>query len=205
MSALEYHLFNTAVGRCGLVWGAGGIVGVQLPATRDDAAEAYLLRRYPAAREVVPPDAIRRVIDDIVALLDGERRDLSAAALDMTEVPSFHQRVYAVARGIRPGATLTYGEIAARLGDRNAAREVGEAMGRNPFPLIVPCHRVLAAGGKVGGFSAVGGVALKLRLLGIEGATVGETPSLFGDLPLAVGPRRRSGSRGGSPLGGGAA
>jgi methylated-DNA-[protein]-cysteine S-methyltransferase len=109
----------------------------------------------------------------------------------MEDVPPFHQRVYAVARTIPPGATLSYGEIAVRLGDRGAARDVGEALGQNPFPIIVPCHRVLAAGGKVGGFSASGGVATKLRLLDIEGAQVGEAPSLFERLPLAAPPRRR--------------
>jgi methylated-DNA-[protein]-cysteine S-methyltransferase len=105
-------------------------------------------------------------------------------------VPSFHQQVYAVARTIPPGATLSYGEIATRLGDRSAARDVGEAMGQNPFPVIVPCHRVVAAGGKVGGFSAAGGVTTKLRLLAIEGAQVGETPTLFDSLPLVARPRR---------------
>ena len=107
-------------------------------------------------------------------MLGGEARDLSAIALDMERVPPFHRRVYAVARTIPPGATLSYGEIAARLGDRGAARDVGEAMGQNPFPVIVPCHRVVAAGGRVGGFSATGGVTTKLRLLEIEGAQVGE-------------------------------
>jgi len=124
-------------------------------------------------------------------LLRGEKRDFSAIALDMAGVPEFHQKVYAVARTIPVGATLSYGEIAARLGDRGAAREVGEAMGQNPFPIIVPCHRVLAAGGKVGGFSAAGGVTTKLRLLGIEGAQVGEAPTLFDSLPLRARPRRR--------------
>jgi methylated-DNA-[protein]-cysteine S-methyltransferase len=105
-------------------------------------------------------------------------------------VPAFHQSVYAVARTIRFGTTLSYGEIATRLGDRSAAREVGEAMGQNPFPIIVPCHRVLAAGGRLGGFSAAGGVTTKLRLLEIEGAQVGERPTLFDGLPLATRPRR---------------
>ncbi|HME27566.1 MAG TPA: MGMT family protein [Acetobacteraceae bacterium] len=124
-------------------------------------------------------------------MLRGEARDLSAIALDMEGVPQFHQRVYAVARAIPAGATLSYGDIAARLGDTSKAREVGEAMGQNPFPIIVPCHRVLAAGGKVGGFSAAGGITTKLRLLGIEGAQVGEAPTLFESLPLAARPRRR--------------
>jgi methylated-DNA-[protein]-cysteine S-methyltransferase len=131
------------------------------------------------------------VIDSIAALLRGEARDLSAVPLEMDDLPPFHRLVYEVARTIPPGSTLSYGEIAARLADRGAARDVGEALGQNPFPLIVPCHRVLAAGGKVGGFSAAGGVTTKLRLLTIEGAQVGETPTLFDSLPLTAPPRRR--------------
>jgi methylated-DNA-[protein]-cysteine S-methyltransferase len=190
MSAQGLALFDTAVGRCGIVWGPRGIAGVQLP-ERHDAARARLLRRYPKAHEAPPPADVQRVIADIIALLRGEARDLSGIALDTDDVPPFHQRVYAVARTIPPGATLSYGEIAARLGDRTVARDVGEALGQNPFPIIVPCHRVLAAGGKVGGFSAAGGVATKLRLLDIEDAQVGDAPSLFERLPLAAAPRRR--------------
>jgi methylated-DNA-[protein]-cysteine S-methyltransferase len=107
-----------------------------------------------------------------MALLTGERCDLSGAVLDMAGIQPFRRQVYAIARTIPAGGTLSYGEIADRLGDRSAAREVGEAMGANPFPLIVPCHRVLAAGGKLGGFSARGGVATKQRLLSIERANV---------------------------------
>ena len=190
MSECEFTLFDTAVGRCGIAWGAGGIVGVQLPERHDNATRRRLLRRYPAACEATPPSAIRYAIDNIAALLDGEVRDLSAIALDMDRVPPFHRRVYAVARTIPLGTTLSYGEIAARLGDRSAARDVGEAMGQNPFPVIVPCHRVVAAGGRLGGFSAAGGVTTKLRLLEIEGAQVGERPTLFESLPLVARPRR---------------
>jgi len=191
MSVDEFALFDTAVGRCGIAWHARGIIGVQLPERTNSATQARLQRRFPGAREAPPPSHIERAIDDIVALLRGEARDLSAIALDMEGVPQFHQRVYAVARAIPAGATLSYGDIAARLGDTSKAREVGEAMGQNPFPIIVPCHRVLAAGGKVGGFSAAGGITTKLRLLGIEGAQVGEAPTLFESLPLAARPRRR--------------
>ncbi len=190
MSEHGFTLFDTAVGQCGIAWGARGIVGVQLPERSASATRARMLRRHPSAQEMPPPPAIRQAIDDIAALLRGEARDLSAIALDMESVPPFHQRVYAVARTIPPGATLSYGEIAARLGDRGAARDVGEAMGQNPFPPIVPCHRVVAAGGRVGGFSAAGGITTKLRLLNIEGAQVGETPTLFENLPLAARPRR---------------
>jgi methylated-DNA-[protein]-cysteine S-methyltransferase len=110
--------------------------------------------------------------------------------IDTAGVADFNRRVYAIARTIAPGATLSYGEIAERLGDRNLARDVGQALGQNPFPVIVPCHRVLAAGGKSGGFSAPGGVATKLRLLTIEGAQPGG-PTLFDGLPLSA-PRRRA-------------
>src|SRR5260370_802467 len=140
---------------------------------------ARLARRYPHAREAPPPAEVRRVIDRIVSLLGGQASDLSAAALDMDGVPEFDRRVYEVARGIAPGATLSYGEIAARLGERGLARDVGQALGRNPFPIIVPCHRVLAAGGKAGGFSANGGVTTKLRLLTIERARTSDAPTLF--------------------------
>src|SRR6266478_4184638 len=115
----------------------------------------------------------------IVSLLGGQASDLSAAALDMDGLPEFDRRVYEVARRIAPGATLSYGEIAARLGERGLARDVGQALGRNPFPIIVPCHRVLAAGGKAGGFSANGGVTTKLRLLTIERARTSDAPTLF--------------------------
>ncbi len=191
MAADGFALFETAVGCCGIAWGAGGIIAVQLPERTPQATRARLLRRCPATPELPPPPEIEATIADIVALLRGEARDLSAVRLDMDAVPAFQRHVYAIARGIPPGATLSYGDIATQLGDRALARDVGDAMGRNPFPIIVPCHRVLGAGGKPGGFSAAGGVTTKLTLLNIEGAQVGEAPTLFGSLPLAVAPRRR--------------
>jgi methylated-DNA-[protein]-cysteine S-methyltransferase len=191
MSEYEFALFDTKVGRCGIAWNARGIVGVQLPERRDSATLARLRRRFPDAHESPPPGHIEQAIEGIVALLRGEIRHFSAVALDMAGLPEFHRKVYAVARTIPIGTTLSYGEIAARLGNRGAAREVGEAMGQNPFPIIVPCHRVVGAGGKVGGFSAAGGVTAKLHLLEIEGAQVGEAPTLFGSLPLRARPRRR--------------
>ena len=139
--------------------------------------------------------AVQDAIEGIISLLRGEGRDLSAIALDMDGLPSFDRRVYEVARTIAPGATLSYGEISARLGARDLAREVGQALGRNPFPIIVPCHRVLAAGGKAGGFSANGGITTKLRLLTIERARTSDTPTLFdGDsaFGFAMRPRRRN-------------
>lgn len=186
MSATGFALFDTAVGRCGIAWGVRGIVGIQLPERNDAATRARLLRRHPDISEAPPPPEVLAAVEAITGLLGGEQRDLTAIALDMRDVPEFHRRVYEIARTIPPGSTLSYGEIAARLGDRRWARDVGEALGQNPFPPVVPCHRVVAAGGKIGGFSAAGGVTTKLRLLDIEGAQVGEAPTLFDHLPLTA-------------------
>jgi methylated-DNA-[protein]-cysteine S-methyltransferase len=191
MSAEKFALFDTAVGQCGIAWSARGVLGVQLPEQSEVATRARLQRRYPDAPEASPSGNVQEAIDDIIALLAGNARDLSAVVLDMQRVPQFNQRVYSVARTITFGTTLSYGEIAEQLGDRSVAREVSEAMGQNPFPIIVPCHRVMASGGKLGGFSAAGGVTTKIRLLNIEGAQVGEPPTLFESLPLAARPRRR--------------
>jgi methylated-DNA-[protein]-cysteine S-methyltransferase len=192
MGELGFAIFDAAIGRCGIVWSARGVVGVQLPEKSERATRNRLLRRFPAARETVPPVAMRRAIDDIGALLQGEPRDLGHIMLDSEGVPDFHRRVYDLARGIPPGTTLSYGELAERLGDRDLARDVAQALAHNPFPLIVPCHRVLAAGGKMGGFSAPGGVRTKLRLLSIEGAQHGAEPMLFDRLPWAVAGNRRT-------------
>src|SRR5882724_6262445 len=172
-----FTLFETAIGSCGIAWAGRAIVGVQLPEADAGATRARLRRRFPDAGESRPPAALRPVLDAIVALLDGTASDLSTAPLDMTGVPPFHRRVYEVTRTIPPGATLSYGDIAARLGSPRAARAVGQALMRNPFALVVPCHRVLAAGGRLGGFSADGGLATKRRLLAIEGVVVDGAPA----------------------------
>jgi methylated-DNA-[protein]-cysteine S-methyltransferase len=169
MTAYGFTLFDTAIGRCGVAWSDRGLVGVQLPEEADTATRERMLQRFPAAAERPPPPQVRLAIDSIVALLQGEPSDLSAIALDMEDVAPFHRRVYEVARTIAPGKTLAYGEVAARLGAARAARAVGQALGHNPFPIVVPCHRVVAAGGKIGGFSAHGGTATKRRMLAIEG------------------------------------
>jgi methylated-DNA-[protein]-cysteine S-methyltransferase len=190
----SFTLFDTAIGICGIAWGERGIVAVQLPERNQLATRTRLLRRYADAGEMSPPPEVQRTIDAVIALLRGERTDLSAVAIDLDRAEPFERQVYEIARTIAPGTTSTYGEIATQLGDRALARDVGTALGRSPVPLIVPCHRVLAAGGKVGGFSANGGITTKLRLLSIEGARVGEEPTLFdGDraFTLAVKPRRR--------------
>jgi methylated-DNA-[protein]-cysteine S-methyltransferase len=195
MTTYGFTLFDTAIGCCGIAWSERGVLGVQLPESDAAKTRARLLRRSPDLREASPPPDVQRAIDGIVALLRGEAADLSQIVLDVDRIELFERRVYEVARTIAAGATLSYGEIATRLGDRTLARDVGQALGRNPFPLIVPCHRVLAAGGKVGGFSANGGITTKLRLLTIERARTSDEPTLFdGDraLPLAVKPKRRS-------------
>jgi methylated-DNA-[protein]-cysteine S-methyltransferase len=175
-----YTIFDTAIGRCGIAWNERGVVAAGLPERDDDKMRARLLRRCPGAVEQAPPAAVRRVIDGIVALVATGTADLAAVALDMEGVPPFNRRIYEIVRAVPPGSTLTYGEIAARLGGGpELARDVGTAMGQNPFPPIVPCHRVVAANRKAGGFSARGGVDTKLRLLAIEGAQVDGTLPLF--------------------------
>jgi methylated-DNA-[protein]-cysteine S-methyltransferase len=173
-----FALFDTAVGPCAIAWHAAGLCGVQLPEADAAQTRARMCQRFPAGREAPASAAAQQAIDGISAMLRGEAHSLDALVLDMRGVPAFHQRVYAVARTIAPGQTLTYGEVAARLGEPGAARAVGQALGRNPFAPLVPCHRVLAAGDRPGGFSASGGIRTKLRLLIIEGAMRG-TPGLF--------------------------
>ncbi len=192
----NFALFETAIGPCAIAWTGRGIVGVQIYERDAAATRSRIMRRFPAAKEASPSPAIQRAIDGVIALLRGEARDLSDIVIDSTDTPAFNARVYAIARTIPPGQTMTYGEIAERLGDKTLARDVGTALGQNPCPIIMPCHRVLAAGGKTasfktGGFSAPGGVATKMRLLSIEGAQPGG-PTLFDYLPL-VAPRRRRG------------
>jgi methylated-DNA-[protein]-cysteine S-methyltransferase len=191
MTSLGFALFDTAIGCCGIIWSERGVAGVQLPGRGRGATNNHVLQRFPKARAAAPPDLVQCAIDDIVALLGGVSRELGRVVIDTQGVSDFARRVYDVARTIRPGSTLSYGEIAERLGDRTLARDVAEALSQNPFPIIVPCHRVLAAGGKMGGFSAPGGVRTKLRLLSIEGAQAGE-PTLFDRLPWVAPPNRRA-------------
>jgi methylated-DNA-[protein]-cysteine S-methyltransferase len=190
MTERSLAIFEAAIGTCAIVWSAAGIAGVQLPETTELATRARLQRRFPDAEETVPPPFVQRAIEAIVTLLRGEARDLRDIPLDLDGVPEFNRRVYEIARAIPPGRTLTYGEIAKQLGDRLLARAVGQALGHNPVPLIVPCHRVVAASGKSGGFSAGGGVVTKLRLLTIEGAQP-TGPTLFDRLPLEARASRR--------------
>lgn len=143
------------------------------------ATRTRMLKRFAPARECHPTPRVERVISDIVRLLGGIAVDLTWIDLDMSGIPEFRSRVYRVARGIPAGSTMSYGEIAARLGQPTEARLVGEALAKNPFPIVVPCHRVLASDGRLGGFSAAGGVMTKLRLLSIERVQAPGTLPLF--------------------------
>ncbi len=172
-------LFDTAIGRCGIAWGPRGISAFQLPESNDAGTLRRMSRRGRAWPQADPPSEVQDTIERIVALLQGEPIDLRGVTLDFDGIPPFHQRVYEVSREILAGQTRTYGEVATQLGDAGASRAVGQALGANPFAIIVPCHRVLAAGGRSGGFSAGGGVSTKLRILQIEQAQIGNQPGLF--------------------------
>ena len=178
MPSIGHALFDTPLGTCGLAWGGHGICRVQLPQASVAQTRERLLRGLAGHVEVEPPPAMQQVIARVAAMLGGVADDLAEVVLDLRGVPEFHQRVYAVARAIAPGATLTYGEVAQRLATPGAARAVGQALGHNPFAPIVPCHRVLAAGARSGGFSSHGGIDTKLRMLLNEGAAIGG-PGLF--------------------------
>jgi methylated-DNA-[protein]-cysteine S-methyltransferase len=175
----HFALFDTAIGVCGIEWGPRGINGVQLPMGDAEKTKARIRQRHGEIIEAEPTEEVRHAMAEIVELLSGKPNDLADIALDLEDVPAFNRSVYDIARTIPPGKTMTYGDIAKRLGGVELSRDVGQALGRNPCPIVVPCHRVLAAGNKPGGFSARGGVATKLKMLAIEGALVNHTPSLF--------------------------
>jgi methylated-DNA-[protein]-cysteine S-methyltransferase len=183
-----YAVFETAIGRCALVWRGGLVVGAALPEADETRLRARIERRFPGAQEAEPPESVREAIARVIRLLEGERLDLAGIALDLSDCSSFEREVYAAARAIPCGETRTYGELAAAVGQPGAGQAVGLALGRNPVPIIVPCHRILAASGRSGGFSAPGGIATKFRMLQIEGAVRPGEPSLFESLPLAVRP-----------------
>ena len=189
MTALGFALFDTVIGRCGIAWGDRGLIGVQLPESTPGAAWARLRRRFPDAVEAEPTAEVEKVIERIRDLLAGGRDDLSDVPLDFASQPAFNLRVYEIARAITPGETSTYGEVARAMGEPGAARAVGKALGENPWPIVVPCHRVLGSSGSMGGFSAPGGAETKARLLTIEKARTNEVPTLF-DLEFSVAPPR---------------
>lgn len=190
MASQHFHLFETTIGACALVWEDGCFIGAQLPERDEAAARKRLERRFPEADETEAEGFVAEAVAGIRALFDGEKRDLSYLPVALDSVSAFNRKVYEVALAIPHGETLTYGEVAQRIGEPGAARAVGVALGQNPWPIIVPCHRVLAAGGKTGGFSAEGGVEIKLRILTIEKARTSAEPGLFDALPLAARPGR---------------
>ena len=181
MSRTEgYGLFDTALGACGLAWSAEGLVAVLLPERDPQTVRARLARRHPEAAETALPPWAAQAAEAMAALLRGEPRGLADIPVDLASVGEFERRVYAAARAIPPGRAVTYGELAARIGEPGAAQAVGRALGRNPVPIVVPCHRIVAADGRIGGFSAPGGAETKKRILAIEGARLGDEPDLFG-------------------------
>ncbi len=165
-----FALFDTTIGRCGLAWTERGVCAVQIPEADEAATRRRLLRQWPETEEAEPPPGVAAIVERIVALLGGENVEFADVALDLRGISRFERQVYAIALAIPPGRTLTYGEIAEQLGDRGLARAVGQALGANPVPIVVPCHRVVAASGKSGGFSAPGGAQTKVRMLAIERA-----------------------------------
>ncbi|MBS4082230.1 MAG: methylated-DNA--[protein]-cysteine S-methyltransferase [Rhizobiales bacterium] len=179
MHAQYLAIFETALGPCGIVWTDRGIAGVNLPEGTEEKTRARVEKRFPEAIEALPPAEIQKIIDDVAALIVGEKVEFSHVTLDHAPLPEFSRRVYEIVRTIPIGHTLTYGEIAKKLGDVSLSREVGQAMGKNPTPVIMPCHRVVAASGKTGGFSAPGGVDTKMKLLSIERRHGDHAPTLF--------------------------
>jgi methylated-DNA-[protein]-cysteine S-methyltransferase len=192
MSGRGYTVFDTGIGRCGIAWSDYGVVGVQLPEAREIETRGRMLRQYPEARELPPPPNAEMAIEGIVTLLRGQPCDLSDVALDMGGIHAFNARVYSFVRTIPRGDTLTYGEVAAKLRASGAAHSVAQAISKNPFMLIVPCHRVLEAGSYTDKISPNGGVISKRRLLSLEGGHTIMSKTLF-DVLLPVAPPRAQG------------
>ena len=183
MSESGFALFDTPIGLCGIAWRPAGLAGLQLPEANEAAARARLRQRFPGLAAAAPPPWVEEAIAAVRRQLGGERVDLTGLPLDLSGVGDFEVRVYRVAQAIPPGRTRTYGALAAELGDAGQARAVGQALGRNPWPIVVPCHRITAAEGRTGGFSAPGGATTKLRLLEIEGALAPDSLPLFAASP----------------------
>jgi methylated-DNA-[protein]-cysteine S-methyltransferase len=189
MAGLGYAVFDTAIGRCGIGWSDQGIVGVQLPEAREIDTRRRLFRLFPEARELRPPLNTELAIEGIVALLRGGASDLSDVTLDLTGIIPFSQRVYAFTRAIPRGETRTYAEVAAGLRVPGALHSVTQALAKNPFMIVVPCHRVLEAGGYPNKISPNGGAISKRRLLSVEGTHQPMGQSLFDVLLPAAPPR----------------
>lgn len=178
-AAVRFACFATALGECALAWNDAGLTGVWLPETHPHGLRRRIERRAPTPIESPPTAEVAHVIAAIRRLLDGAPMDLRTVRLDWSDVPEFARRVYAIARDVGPGRVVSYGAIARELGGDADARSVGQALGANPFPIVVPCHRVIAADGRLGGFSAPGGTTTKQRILAIEKARPVGPPGLF--------------------------
>jgi methylated-DNA-[protein]-cysteine S-methyltransferase len=191
MAGRGYTIFDTGIGRCGVAWGYSGVIGVQLPEAREIETRKRLFQLYPDARELRAPMNVEIAIEAITALLRGQAADFSDVTLDMTGIHVFNRRVYELTRAIPRGETRTYGDVAARLGAPGAVNSVAQAISKNPFMIIVPCHRVLEAGGYADKISPHGGTISKRRLLSIEGTGAGtiKSKTLF-DMLLPVAPPR---------------
>jgi methylated-DNA-[protein]-cysteine S-methyltransferase len=177
---LGFALFETVLGTAAVVWRDDVIVGVELPHGQPARTRSRVLRYHPAAAEARPPPAVARAIRRMTAVLQGEPDDLRDVEVDLSGLAPFQRLVYEFVRTIPPGEAMTYGQVAEAVGAPGGAQAVGQAMGHNPVPIVVPCHRVVAAGGRLGGFSAAGGAATKRRMLTIEGADLPDTqPALF--------------------------
>lgn len=188
MSATAFHLFNTPIGRCAIVWRGSAVIGCALPEESDERMRASLQKRFPDADEQPPAPAASDAAAAVVRLLSGEPEDFSSVEVDLGALALFERAVLEETFSIPAGETRTYGDIAKAVGAPGASRAVGRALGANPIPIIVPCHRVLAADGRSGGFSAPGGSSTKLRMLEIEGARRGSEPQLFERLPWRAKP-----------------
>ncbi|MEO0382647.1 MAG: methylated-DNA--[protein]-cysteine S-methyltransferase [Pseudomonadota bacterium] len=184
----EFCLFSTPLGACGIAWRGDTVIATRLPDGQPTSTKRNLAKST-GGDEGNPSDTILRAIKAIKSLLEGKGTDLGFVHCDMNGISPFSKRVYDTTREIPAGETLTYGAIAEQLGDKQLSQQVGQALGNNPFPIIVPCHRVLGANGKLTGFSATGGTETKLKMLEIEGAVIGETGGLFDNLPMALKPR----------------
>lgn len=170
---VPYHLFETAAGVAAIGWNDVGIAVLRLPAASALEAERALVRRFPDAAPTEPPPPVRAVVEDVRRYFAGEKIDFAVTPIDMGEQDMFFQRVYAFVRALGWGETTTYGAVAKALGaGPEFARAVGQAMAKNPIPLIVPCHRVTGAGGTIGGFSAPGGSTSKAHMLALEGVSI---------------------------------
>jgi methylated-DNA-[protein]-cysteine S-methyltransferase len=176
-----YSVFDTAMGPCGLAWNADGLTRFQLPERDLAATEKRLMERTGAARAETLPDWIEATIEAVRRYAQGEAADFASVPLDMSRLSDFHRRIYKALSAVPWGQTTTYGDLARTIGEPGASRAIGHAMSRNPFPLIVPCHRVLAKGNRIGGFSAHGGAVTKTKMLALEGLKAdADTPLLPG-------------------------